>query len=150
MIQKYLIVLIGWSFVLLVPAYKYHKMYVNNIHNQYAQEMAEMNQEARDKENELQTKVDTAYKEARKREDNLKRDISNARNELNKLRKYSTETADNLSKATRETCNNYGVLATELLTSCSGKYQELAETTDRCISDLRLIYEGWPTIQTNP
>ena len=150
MIQKYLIILLGWSFVLLVPAYKYHKMYVTNIHNQYAQEMAEMNQETRNKENELQAKVDNAYKEARKREDSLKRDISNARNELNKLRQYSTETADNLSKVTRETCNNYGVLATELLTTCSGKYQELAETTDRCISDLRLIYEGWPTIQTNP
>ncbi len=150
MIQKYTLILLGWSFVLLAPAYKWHKMYVNDIHNQYAQEMALMNQQARGIEHEYQNKLDDAQKEAKEREVRLRLSADNARNELNRLREQSSKTEAKLSEASRETCNKYGVLATGLLTECSGRYQELADTTNRCATDLKLIYEGWPTIQTNP
>ena len=150
MIQKYVIILISWSIVLLVPAYKWHKGAIDSLKNQHTQELALLNQQSRNQEHAYQDKMDKALKEAKQREHQNRIAASNALNELNRLRKYSDKTADSLSKTTRETCNQYGVLATKLLSECSGKYQELAETTDRCSADLRLMYEGWPDTQTSP
>lgn len=150
MMYKYFFIIIGWTIVLAIPSYAWHKGTVNSLKNKHIQEMALLNQHARSQEHAYQTKADNALKEAKQRENQNRIAATNALNELNRLRKYSSKTADSLSKTTRETCNQYGVLATKLLTECGGKYQELAETTDRCSADLRLIYEAWPGTPSSP
>lgn len=98
----------------------------------------------RAKEKELQQKVIEAQNEAKKRETKLAADAASARAESGRLRNTIDSIRAELPNLTADAVRRYADTASVVLSECTAKYQELAETADRLDSERQTLIDAWP------
>ena len=72
-----------------------------------------------------------------------------ARRERDSLRNTIATASLRLPDATHAACAEYAATAGGLLDQCAAQHQELAQSCDGHVSDVRLMMEAWPRAVTN-
>ena len=100
---------------------------------------------ARSTERKLQQKLQEAQDAARQRETVLRRDADAARVAAGGLRDDLAALRRGTAQASDEARALAAAAVDDVLGQCTDRYQRLAETSDRHVSDLRTLIDAWPT-----
>ena len=85
----------------------------------------------------------TAQNDATARAVGLRRDLSNSRSELDRLRAQLAATVPT-GATPQATCVDRAATVSELFAQCAAELQELAGKADRHASDVKTLTDAWP------
>lgn len=106
--------------------------------------VAAANETARLRERAWSKQSEEARNAATKRETNLRRDAAGARQSADGMRHELTDLRRRLPELAVDACRIRADTLADILGQCTGKYQYLAETTDRLGSDRQSLMDAWP------
>jgi hypothetical protein len=102
--------------------------------------------EYRKKEKDWQDQIEKERYDATQRENALRADSASAHAANDGLRLQTVDLARRLAAADPGSASTHAATALgELLTSCSARRTELAESCDRHVNDLKTLMGSWPT-----
>jgi hypothetical protein len=116
----------------------------NEVRGEYARQLQEARDAAREHEKELVNQRDKAIENANQRDETIRALAALAGMSANGLRDTIAAVGNSLSGATantlRETSRTYG----QLLAACDGEQRSMAEEAERANSEKRTLIEAWP------
>lgn len=116
----------------------------NEVRAEYAKQLQEAKDAARQRETELTAQRDKAIENGNTRDETIQTLAARAGMSSNGLRDTITAIGNSMSSATadalRQTASTYG----QLLTACDGEQRSMAEEVDRTNSEKRTLIEAWP------
>lgn len=96
------------------------------------------------READLQANVVRAQNESKKRETELRVAVDLARAESGRLRNATASLRDQLSRLSSDAVIDRATAIGAVLSQSAERYQLLAASCDRHVSDLRLMIDAWP------
>jgi len=117
----------------------------NEVRAEYAKQLQEAKDAARQRETELTAQRDKAIENAQERDQTIQSLAARAGVSSNGLRDTIAAIGNSMSSATadalRQTARTYG----QLLAACDSEQRSMGEEADRANSEKRTLIEAWPT-----
>ena len=121
-----------------------HAADVKHLETSHALEMANINAAASQQQLENDARFQEAQNAAKYREITLRNDAAGARAAADGLRSTTARLRSEISELSATTAALRTAAAYTVLDSCTDRYQQLAETADRHVNDIKTLTEAWP------
>lgn len=122
---------------------------IAQIKQQHATQLVIAQDQAREAESGMQTRLTEARNEATKRETQLRADLAASRNALGILQHTANTLRRDVSGYPQRAAAHAAATAAELLTDCAATYASLAEKADRHAADALTLRDAWPQTPKN-
>ena len=110
----------------------------------HERQVAQANADALARYNDLERKKQEAVNEANKIAQRNARAATDARNDLERVRKQVNDTARGLPAATCPSARDYAATLSTVFQECVGRLEEMAKDADGHALDSRTLNQAWP------
>jgi uncharacterized protein YlxW (UPF0749 family) len=116
----------------------------NEVRAEYAKQLAEAKDAARQREQQLQSQVNEANQHAQERDQTIQALAARAGVSTSGLRDTIAAIGNSMSGATADALRNTARAYGEVLAECATRRGELAVTAEKFNSEKRTLIEAWP------
>lgn len=122
---------------------KAYRMGGEGVRAQWAEAALQAKEQAREREQQWQTRLNEELKNAAAREQKIRRDADGARTALRGMHD-AADAAMRRAADSHQACLVTADTATKLLEQCASQYRDMAEIADRHASDAQALSAAWP------
>lgn len=119
----------------------------NEVRAEYAKQLADAKDAARQREQQLQSQVNEANQHAQERDQTIQALAARAGMSTNSLRDTIAAIGGSMSSATADALRNTARTYGDILAECAARRGELAVTAEKLNNEKRTLIEAWPKNQ---